>query len=107
MVGRFHPPVQMVDFGAVAGCCRSFALCRTTDDPPVRALEQIGFTIAFGVLLDTVLVRSFLVPALTVLLDHLAWWPGPFARGGTTGDPDRGNAIGGRRALASSPTAGS
>jgi RND superfamily putative drug exporter len=39
------------------------------------ALTQIGITVAFGVLLDTYVVRSILVPALTFELDEQVWWP--------------------------------
>ena len=44
------------------------------------ALTQIGVTVAFGVLLDTFLVRSILVPALTIDLDERVWWPSALAR---------------------------
>jgi RND superfamily putative drug exporter len=42
---------------------------------PLVALTQIGVTVAFGVLLDTFVVRSLLVPALTWQLDERTWWP--------------------------------
>jgi RND superfamily putative drug exporter len=38
-------------------------------------LLQIGFAVAFGVLLDTFVVRTTLVPAITVLLGRWSWWP--------------------------------
>jgi RND superfamily putative drug exporter len=47
---------------------------------PVLFLAQIAFIVAFGVLLDTVVVRSLLVPALTVELDRRIWWPARLSR---------------------------
>ena len=43
---------------------------------PLVMLFQLGFTVCVGVLLDTFLVRTALVPALTHLLGDRAWWPG-------------------------------
>ncbi|MFG3054782.1 MMPL family transporter [Kitasatospora sp. NPDC048239] len=42
---------------------------------PLAFLAQIAFIVAFGVLLDTLLVRSLLVPALVRDLGDLVWWP--------------------------------
>ncbi|WP_235608932.1 MMPL family transporter, partial [Frankia casuarinae] len=42
---------------------------------PLVFLAQVGFSVAFGVLLDTVLVRSVLVPALSHDLGPKIWWP--------------------------------
>jgi putative drug exporter of the RND superfamily len=47
---------------------------------PLIFLTEIGFIVAFGVLLDTFVVRSILVPALTFLLDHRIWWPSRLMR---------------------------
>ena len=41
----------------------------------ILGLLQIGFAVAFGVLLDTFVVRTTLVPAITVLLGRWNWWP--------------------------------
>jgi RND superfamily putative drug exporter len=38
--------------------------------------RQFGFGIAIGILLDTFLVRTLLIPALVVLLGRWNWWPG-------------------------------
>jgi RND superfamily putative drug exporter len=43
---------------------------------PLVTLVELGFTVAFGVLLDTLLVRSVLVPALAVDFGERIWWPG-------------------------------
>jgi RND superfamily putative drug exporter len=37
--------------------------------------RQLGFTIAFAVLLDTFFVRTLLVPSIAVLLGRCNWWP--------------------------------
>ncbi|WP_371477411.1 MMPL family transporter [Kitasatospora sp. NBC_00315] len=42
---------------------------------PLAFLAQIAFIVAFGVLLDTLLVRSLLVPALVYDLGERTWWP--------------------------------
>ncbi|CAM5548714.1 hypothetical protein STENM327S_04039 [Streptomyces tendae] len=42
---------------------------------PLAFLVQIAFIVAFGVLLDTLVVRSLLVPALARDLGAVAWWP--------------------------------
>ncbi|MFF5784990.1 MMPL family transporter [Streptomyces sp. NPDC012693] len=47
---------------------------------PLAFLVQIAFIVAFGVLLDTLVVRSLLVPALVRDLGPVAWWPGALSR---------------------------
>ncbi|MGW0750551.1 MMPL family transporter [Streptomyces sp. NPDC002587] len=49
---------------------------------PLAFLAQIAFIVAFGVLLDTLLVRSLLVPALVLDIGPRAWWPSSLARHG-------------------------
>ena len=43
---------------------------------PLPTLAQMGFAVTVGVLIDTFVVRPLLVPALTVWLGALAFWPG-------------------------------
>ena len=47
---------------------------------PLVFLTEIGFVIAFGVLLDTFIVRSILVPALVFDIGPKVWWPSKLAR---------------------------
>jgi putative drug exporter of the RND superfamily len=47
---------------------------------PLKTLTELGFTIAFGVLLDTFIVRSVLVPALIFDLGPRVWWLSAVAR---------------------------
>ncbi|WP_030160617.1 efflux RND transporter permease subunit [Glycomyces sp. NRRL B-16210] len=47
---------------------------------PILFLAQIAFVVAFGVLLDAVIVRSLLVPALTFDIGRAVWWPSKLAR---------------------------
>ncbi|MEU6443938.1 MMPL family transporter [Streptomyces sp. NPDC047046] len=48
---------------------------------PLSFLAQIAFIVAFGVLMDTLVVRSLLVPALVRDLGARAWWPSRIGRG--------------------------
>ena len=48
---------------------------------PILFLVQLAFIVAFGVLLDTFVVRSVLVPALVHDTGAAVWWPSALARG--------------------------
>ncbi|MDT5038711.1 MAG: putative drug exporter of the superfamily [Micromonosporaceae bacterium] len=47
---------------------------------PLTAFAEIGFAVAFGVLLDTIVVRSILVTALNLDLGNRIWWPSALYR---------------------------
>lgn len=47
---------------------------------PLVFLVEVGFAVAFGVLLDTIIVRSVLVPALSHDIGKTIWWPSALAR---------------------------
>ncbi len=50
----------------------------------VTTIGQVGFTIAVGLLLDTFVVRSLLVPALATVLGRNLWWPQRADRAGSS-----------------------
>ena len=47
---------------------------------PATQLTEIGFAVAFGILLDTIIVRSVLVTALNLDIGRWMWWPSKLAR---------------------------
>ena len=47
---------------------------------PATFLTEIGFAVAFGILLDTIVVRSVLVTALNLDVGRWMWWPSKLAR---------------------------
>jgi RND superfamily putative drug exporter len=52
---------------------------------PLKQLVEIGFGVALGVLLDTIVVRSILVPAIVLKVGDWSWWPGRVASKNPTG----------------------
>jgi RND superfamily putative drug exporter len=42
---------------------------------PLIALAQVGTIVCLGVLLDTLLVRTVIVPALAFMTGKYFWWP--------------------------------
>lgn len=49
---------------------------------PILFLAQLAFIVAFGVLLDTFVVRSLLVPALSYDIGRAIWWPSRLSKPG-------------------------
>nr|WP_198541268.1 MMPL family transporter [Parafrankia soli] len=47
---------------------------------PLVFLAEVGFAVAFGVLMDTIVVRSILVPALSYDIGKKIWWPSKLAK---------------------------
>lgn len=75
----------LIGLGATGGVITSaglvlaatFAVLATL---PLTAFSEIGFAVAFGVLLDTMIVRSVLVTALTLDVGRHMWWPSALSR---------------------------
>jgi len=55
---------------------------------PILFLAQIAFIVAFGVLLDTIVVRSLFVPSVSYVIGAPIWWPSKLARASATSDPE-------------------
>jgi putative drug exporter of the RND superfamily len=56
---------------------------------PLLFLVQLAFLVGFGVLLDTFVVRSLVVPAAVTLLGDRVWWPSRLARRRPDPEPER------------------
>lgn len=68
----------------LAGTFALLALEGNTDQ-----VRQVGFGVAAGILMDTFLIRTLLIPALVVLLGKWNWWPAPlFHRASTISIPE-------------------
>jgi len=48
---------------------------------PLITFAEVGFSVAFGVLLDTIVARSVLVTALNLEIGDHTWWPGGLHKG--------------------------
>ncbi len=57
---------------------------------PLVQLVQIGIVVALGVLIDTFIVRSLLVPALTLEIGPKIWWPSALRHVADVPDADPG-----------------
>jgi RND superfamily putative drug exporter len=55
---------------------------------PLLFLAQMAFLVGFGVLLDTFVVRSLVVPAAVALIADRVWWPSRLARGPAATEPE-------------------
>jgi RND superfamily putative drug exporter len=49
---------------------------------PIWELLELGFAVALGVLIDTFLVRSVLVPSIVWIVGERCWWPSSAQSGG-------------------------
>jgi len=61
---------------STAGCIMAFAFCGMVVQSSNVFLSQMGFTMIYGILMDTFVVRTFLVPAFLTMAGSANWWPG-------------------------------
>jgi putative drug exporter of the RND superfamily len=61
--------------------------------PNKSEFQAIGFGLAFGILLDTFLVRTLLVPSAVILLGRWNWWPARLSAGPSASRGYRTDAI--------------
>jgi RND superfamily putative drug exporter len=54
---------------------------------PIEPMRQLAFVMAFGILLDTFVIRALLVPAVIAAVGPLGAWPGRFRKGGGVEPP--------------------
>ena len=83
-VGRTGPTVTSAGM-VLAG---TFAvLAFEASGPGAGQVRDVGFGLAIGVLMDTFLVRTLLVPSTVALLGRWNWWPARLATGVPTAAP--------------------
>jgi RND superfamily putative drug exporter len=63
----------------LAGTFAVFAVV-SARQPGGSSIESVGFGLAVGILLDTFVVRTVLVPATVTLFGRLNWWPSAMGR---------------------------
>jgi putative drug exporter of the RND superfamily len=54
---------------------------------PITILVEVGFAVALGVLIDTFIVRTVMVPAIVRLVGDASWWPSRLGRGAGSPPP--------------------
>ena len=64
---------------------------------PLVFLVELGFAVALGVILDTMIVRSILVTAINLDLGNTIWWPSKLDRGDGARVPENFRATAPRR----------
>jgi RND superfamily putative drug exporter len=53
----------------------------------IAFLTEMGFAVSIGIIISAFIMAMFLVPSITALLGHKAWWPGHGDAPGGTGQP--------------------
>ncbi len=95
-VGRTGPTVTSAGI-ILAGTFAVFAIAGSSG-PSGSQIRAIGFGVAIGILMDTFLVRTLLVPSTVALLGRWNWWPSHVEVDEPDTDPGDGGGPGGGRA---------
>jgi putative drug exporter of the RND superfamily len=76
-IGRTGPTVSSAGL-VLAGTFAVVAIAGVSTGS--SEIEQIGTGLTLGILMDTFLVRTLLVPSTVALLGRWNWWPSPLGR---------------------------
>jgi RND superfamily putative drug exporter len=84
-IGRTGPTVTSAGM-VLAGTFAVLAF-EAGNGPGASQIRDVGFGLGIGVLMDTFLVRTLLVPSTVALLGRANWWPGRLASAGQGAQP--------------------
>ena len=83
LAGGREPALPRGDYARCAARLRTIAIAGVTLAGsfallaiiPIRAMRELAFVMSVGVLIDSFLVRSVLVPSLIATFGRISWWP--------------------------------
>ena len=77
----------------IHGCARRAGTFGALIFGEIKGLAELGFAVAAGVLIDTFVVRTMLLPALATLFGRWTWWPGGVPKALAAKQPLTGKSV--------------